>query len=102
MNPKLLIVDDDEEIRAQMKWALNKNYEIFLAEDRPGALAAFNEQNPLVVLLDLGLPPHPGNPQEGLAALSDMLARQRFAKIIIISGQGEKENALKAIGAGAY
>lgn len=102
MNPKLLIVDDDEEIRTQMKWALNKEYEVFLAEDRPTALSAFNEHRPLVVLLDLGLPPHPGNPQEGFAALSDMLGQQRFAKIIIVSGQGEKDNALKAIGAGAY
>ena len=102
MNPKLLIVDDDEEIRTQMKWALNKEYEVFLAEDRPTAVAAFNEQHPPVVLLDLGLPPHPGNPQEGFAALSDMLAQQRFAKVIIVSGQGEKDNALKAIGAGAY
>jgi two-component system NtrC family response regulator len=102
MNPRLLIVDDDEEIRAQMKWALNKDYDIFLAEDRPSALAIFNQQHPLVVLLDLGLPPHPGDPQEGLAALSDMLVQQRFAKIIIVSGQGEKTNALKAIGSGAY
>jgi two-component system, NtrC family, response regulator len=102
MNSKLLIVDDDEEIRAQMKWALNKDYEIFLAEDRASALAIFNEQRPLVALLDLGLPPHPGNPEEGLAALSDMLGQQLFAKIIIISGQGEKVDALKAINAGAY
>jgi len=102
MNPKLLIVDDDEEIRTQMKWALNKDYEIFLAEDRTSALAVFDEQKPLVVLLDLGLPPRPGNPEEGFAALSDMLAQQRFSKVIIISGQGEKVNALKAIGAGAY
>jgi two-component system NtrC family response regulator len=102
MNPKLLIVDDDEETRTQMKWALAREYEIFLAEDRQSALAIFNEQKPFVVLLDLGLPPHPGNPEEGLAALSEMLAQQNFAKIIIISGQGEKVNALKAIGAGAY
>src|SRR5882757_7143588 len=102
MNPKLLIVDDDEEIRTQMKWALNKDYEIFLAEDRTSALAVFDEQRPLVVLLDLGLPPRPGNPEEGFSALSDMLAQQRFSKVIIISGQGEKVNALKAIGAGAY
>jgi two-component system NtrC family response regulator len=101
-NPKLLIVDDDEEIRTQMKWALNQDYEVFLAEDRTSALAIFKEQRPPVVLLDLGLPPHPGNPQEGFAALSEMLAQQRFAKVIIVSGQGEKNNALQAIGAGAY
>jgi two-component system NtrC family response regulator len=102
MLPRLLIVDDDEEIRTQMKWALAKEYDISLAEDRASALGAFSEYRPAVVLLDLGLPPHPGTPEEGLAALSDMTTQDRFAKIIIISGQGEKTNALQAIGAGAY
>jgi two-component system NtrC family response regulator len=55
-----------------------------------------------VTLLDLGLPPHPGTPEEGLAALSELLSQDQFAKIIIISGQGEKSNALQAIGTGAY
>jgi two-component system, NtrC family, response regulator len=102
MNPKLLIVDDDEEIRTQMKWALSQDYDIVVAEDRAGALAAFSEHRPEVVLLDLGLPPHPGTPEEGLAALSDILGQNRSTKIIIISGQGEKANALQAVGAGAY
>jgi len=102
MKPKLLIVDDDEEIRSQMKWALAKDYDIFLAEDRANALGVLREQRPPVVLLDLGLPPHPGTPEEGLAALSEMIAQDQHAKIIIISGQGEKANALQAIGAGAY
>ncbi len=102
MNPKLLIVDDDEEIRTQMKWALAADYEVVLAEDRPSALEAFRAAQPRVVLLDLGLPPNPGNPEEGLAALSEMLAFDNLAKIVIISGQAEKENALRAIGAGAY
>lgn len=102
MKPKLLIVDDDEEVRTQMKWALLPDYEVFLAEDRASALTAFRDQRPLVVLLDLGLPPEPGTPTEGLAALSEMLAQDALAKIIIVSGQGEKTNALNAIGTGAY
>jgi DNA-binding NtrC family response regulator len=102
MIAKLLVVDHDEELRAQLKSGLGEEYEILVAEDRATALAILNEQKPLVVLLDLGLTPHPGTPQQGLAVLSDMLAQQPFAKIIIISGQGEKVNALKAIGAGAY
>jgi two-component system, NtrC family, response regulator len=102
MNPKLLIVDDDEEIRTQMKWALAKDYEILQAENRAGAVETFRSEPPAVVLLDLGLPPNPGNPEEGLATLSDLLALDRSAKIIIITGQGEKEIALRAIGAGAY
>jgi two-component system, NtrC family, response regulator len=102
MNPKLLIVDDDEEIRTQMKWALAKDYEILQAEDRASAIETFRSAHPAVVLLDLGLPPNPGNPEEGLATLSDLLAIDRSAKIIIITGQGEKDIALRAIGAGAY
>ncbi len=102
MKPTLLIVDDDEEISTQMKWALSQDYEVNLAEDRPSALESFRTKQPLVVLLDLGLPPSPGTPEEGLAALSEILTVNNAAKVIIVSGQGEKTNALKAIGAGAY
>ena len=102
MKPRLLIVDDDEEIRTQMKWGLAQDYEIFLAEDRPSALEQLSEHRPQVVLLDLGLPPRPAEPVEGLAALSEILNRDSLVKVIIISGQGEKANALQAIGAGAY
>ena len=102
MNPKLLIVDDDEEIRTQMKWALSRDYEVLFAEDRQGALETFNASRPAVTLLDLGLPPRPNECEEGLAALSDLLAIDGTAKIIVISGQSEKKNALQAVGAGAY
>src|SRR4030095_7130639 len=100
--PRLLIVDDDEEIRAQMKWALVHDYEVFLAEDRLSAMSTFREQHPRVVLLDLGLPPSPAAPDEGLAALSEILAHNSLVKVIIISGQGERMNAMQAIGNGAY
>jgi two-component system, NtrC family, response regulator len=102
MKPFLLIVDDDEEIRSQMKWALAEAYEILAAEDRPGAVRTFQEKRPAVVLLDLGLPPHPGEPIEGLAALSELLALDNTAKVIVVSGQSEKTNALRAVGEGAY
>ena len=102
MNPKLLIVDDDEEIRAQMKWALSNNYEVVLAADRESALRAFQADHPLVVLLDMGLPPRPADPEEGLAALSELIALDRLAKIIVITGQSEKGIGLRAIGGGAY
>src|ERR1035438_7475139 len=102
MNPKLLIVDDDDEIRTQMKWALANDYEILVAENRESAVEIFRAQLPAVVLLDLGLPPQPANPEEGLATLSDLLAMDRLAKVVIITGQGEKEIALRAIGSGAY
>ncbi len=102
MKPKLLIVDDDEEIRTQMRWALAADYEILAAGDRVTAGELFRSERPPVVLLDLGLPPQPAAPDEGLAALVELLAIDSLAKVVIISGQGEKEVALRAIGAGAY
>jgi len=102
MKPKVLIVDDDEEIRVQMKWALGQQYDVLLAEDRAGAANIFRSERPIVTLLDLGLPPHPNDCGEGLGALSDLLGIDETAKVIVISGQGEKKNALQAVGAGAY
>jgi two-component system NtrC family response regulator len=102
MKPKILIVDDDEAIRTQMKWALGENYEVHFAEDRKAAVEGFEANSPAVTLLDLGLPPRPNECDEGLAVLSDILAIDNTAKVIIISGQGEKRNAIEAVGAGAY
>lgn len=102
IKPKLLIVDDDEEIRAQMKWALGGEYELHMAGDRTEAIATFRKESPPTILLDLGLPPKPNECTEGLAALDEFLAIDSTAKIIIISGQGEKKNAIEAVGAGAY
>lgn len=100
--PKLLIVDDDEDLRKQMKWALAEEYDIVLAGDRENALTAFQRKKPDVVTLDLGLPPRPASVEEGFAALSEMLMANPQAKIIIITGRGEKEHALKAVKDGAY
>ena len=102
MKPKILIVDDDEAIRTQMKWALSENYDVHFAEDRRAAGEGFETNSPAVTLLDLGLPPRPNECDEGLGALSDILAIDNTAKVIIISGQSEKQNAIEAVGAGAY
>ena len=102
MKPNVLIVDDEEAIRTQMKWALSQDYDVHFAEDRKEALEAFQAHSPVATLLDLGLPPHPNQCDEGLAALSDLIAVDPTAKVIVISGQGEKQNALQAVGAGAY
>jgi two-component system NtrC family response regulator len=102
MKTHLLIVDDDENIRTQMRWALAEDYEVELAGDRPGALEACRRLKPGVVLLDLGLPPRPNEPEEGLLALSDILALQPRTKVIVITGQGDKGIAMSAVGQGAY
>ena len=102
MKPKILIIDDDEEIRTQMKWALRADHDVALATDRHSAIEAFHKHRPGVVLLDLGLPPSPNEPSEGMAVLSNLLTCDRASKVVIISGQSDRENAVRAIGAGAY
>jgi two-component system NtrC family response regulator len=102
VKPRLLIIDDDEDIRSQLKWALCQDYEVSLAEDRRNGLDIFRAERPPVALLDLGLPPNPGGPGEGFAALAELLAGDDLTKVIILTGQAEKENALRAVSEGAY
>jgi two-component system NtrC family response regulator len=99
---KLLVVEDDDTIRSQMKWALMQEYEVLVAENRAEALDLVTKERPEVVTLDLGLPPRPASPEEGFLALAEIKDQAPFAKVIVITGQGEKKNALEAIGRGAY
>ena len=99
---KLLIVDDDEDLRTQMKWALAKDYEVLLAEDRETAMAMMASKRPAVVTLDLGLPPQPAGVEEGFAILDEVINHYGQTKVIIITGRGEKEHALRAVEQGAY
>ncbi len=100
--PKLLIIDDDENILKQMKWALSETYDVFLAENRKKGLDLFRRELPLIVTLDLGLPPYPRDATEGLRALSEMLEMNPKAKILVVSGNADQANALQAIEQGAY
>ena len=100
--PTILIVDDDDEVRTQMKWALTQQYEVLLAENRQCALETFKKHRPEVVTLDLGLPPSPGDTREGFSALADLLHADSSLKVIVITGQDEKSNGMQAIGQGAY
>lgn len=100
--PKLLIVDDDDSIRSQMKWALSKDYSVVEAYDSASALNIVNASHPQVVMLDLGLPPKPRTAEEGLRTLKEILSFDPNIKVIIVSGNTERENALKAIEMGAF
>ena len=99
---KLLIIDDSEEIRKQLKWALGKDYAVLLAGDVKAALELFKLHSPKVVTLDLGLPPHPDGTEEGFKCLGEILKKNISPKVIIISGNDQRENTLKAIQMGAY
>jgi len=100
--PKILIVDDDDEVRTQMKWALAQQYEVLLAEDRKGALESMKQYRPSVVTLDLGLPPFPGDTREGFTTLAELLHSDSSLKVVVITGQDEKNNGMHAIAQGAY
>ncbi len=99
---KLLIIEDDAELRTQMKWGLSQEYQIFQAEDRLSALKIFKKERPPVITLDLGLPPQPTGVEEGFQTLGDILEHDPLSKVIIITGRDEKEHALTGIGGGAY
>jgi len=100
--PKLLIVDDDEDLRTQMRWALADEYEVLLAGDRLAALDTVRSQRPPLVTLDLGLPPDAGGASEGLAALEQIERLPDPPKIVVITGRAEREYALTAVDQGAY
>ena len=100
--PKVLIVDDDEQIRKQIQWFLSDEFDVYSAGNRQDAIEVFKKEKTPVVLLDLGLPPHPRDAVEGLQTLDDMLALNSFVKIIIVSGNSERKNALAAVDKGAY
>jgi two-component system NtrC family response regulator len=99
--PKLLIVEDDEGLQRQLRWAYD-DYEVVVAGDRASAIAMLRAEEPAVVTLDLGLPPDPDGTSEGFATLAEMLALKPDIKVIVASGHGARESALRAIASGAY
>ena len=97
----LLVVEDDEGLQRQLKWAY-EGYEVVCAGDRQAAIEALRAREPAVVTLDLGLPPDPDGTGEGFAVLEEILRLKPDTKVIVASGHGARESALKAIGMGAY
>ena len=99
--PKLLVVEDDEGLQAQLKWAYEA-YDVVIAGNRESALAALRAEEPAVVTLDLGLPPDPDGTSEGFAVLDAIMALKPDTKVIVASGHVARESALEAIRRGAY
>ena len=99
--PKLLIVEDDAGLQAQLKWAW-PDFDVIIAGDRASAIAALRAEEPPVVTLDLGLPPDPDGTTEGFAVLDEIMAIKPDTKVIVASGHGARESALQAVAKGAY
>jgi two-component system NtrC family response regulator len=99
--PALLIVEDDEGLQRQLKWAY-EGYDVICAGDRTAAIDALRAHEPAVVTLDLGLPPDPDGTAEGFATLEEILRLKPDTKVIVATGHGAQESALRAIALGAY
>lgn len=99
--PALLVIEDDEGLQAQLKWAYD-DFEVIIAGDRDSAIAALRQIEPVVVTLDLGLPPDPDGTTEGFAVLDAIMELKPDTKVIVASGHGARESALQAIEHGAY
>ena len=97
----LLIVEDDPGLRKQLKWCFDE-YAVVTAEDRETALAAVRRHAPPVVLQDLGLPPDAEGVTEGLETLREILAFAPGTKVIVVTGNGDRENAVRSVAIGAY
>jgi two-component system, NtrC family, response regulator len=100
--PKLLIVEDDDVIQTQLRYALADDYTLWFASSRSRALALVHEVHPEVVSLDLGLPPTPETPEEGLRTLEDILRAAPATKVIVLTGSGDRTIARRAIEGGAF
>ncbi len=98
---KLLIVEDDPGLLSQLKWCF-EGYDVATAGERNGAIAELRRHEPLVVLQDLGLPPNPEGVDEGLATLQEILRLSPHTKVIVVTGHGDQENALRSVALGAY
>jgi two-component system NtrC family response regulator len=99
--PRLLIVEDDPGLQKQLKWCFD-DYEVLVADNQAAALAALRRFEPPVVLQDLGLPPDPEGVSEGFATLLETLRIAPRTKVIVVTGQLDKANAVRAVGLGAY
>ena len=99
--PTLLMVEDDVGLQKQMRWSFDR-FNVVFADSCESAVAQLRRHEPAVVTLDLGLPPDPDTPNEGFRTLTEILALAPDTKVIALTGQNDRSNALKAISLGAY
>ena len=97
----VLIVEDDAALQKQIKWSLDR-FESVTAEDRESAMVQLRRCSPAVVTMDLGLPPDADSVSEGFKLLEQILGMDPDAKVIVLTGQNDQSNALKAVAMGAY
>jgi two-component system NtrC family response regulator len=97
----LLIVEDDPGIQKQLKWGI-EGCQTILASNQEEAITAIRRFMPSVVTLDLGLPPDPANASEGLATLKQIMHLAPKTKVIVVTGNDDRENAISAVAMGAY
>ncbi|HBG94636.1 MAG TPA: PEP-CTERM-box response regulator transcription factor [Chromatiaceae bacterium] len=96
-----MIIEDDPGLQRQLRWSF-EGCDVAVASDRQSALEELERFSPLVVTLDLGLPPDAGGTSEGFQALEDILSRAPDTKVIVVTGHNDRDNAVRAIGRGAY
>jgi len=101
-NNKILVVDDEEGIRNQLKWTFSKDYDVFLARDVDSAKNIVASESPDLVMLDISLTPDVGTETEGISLLQYILGLDNTIKVIMITGNDTRENALKCVAIGAY
>ncbi len=99
---KVLIIEDNPDIQTQMKWGLSQDFVVLQASERKYALRIFEKKLPKVVTLDLGLPPDKDGTSEGFACLKEIIDNAPDTKVIVITGNEDRENAMKAVQMGAY
>ena len=99
--PTLLIVEDDKGLQSQLRWHFDQ-YETVFAENRQDAIAALRLHEAAVVIQDLGLPPDVDGVDEGFKCIQDILRISPTSKIIVMTGKTDHENAIRAVGMGAY
>ena len=99
--PTLLVVEDDAGLVRQLRWGFD-GYDVVTAGTREEAIAALRRSEAPVVLQDLGLPPDPAGTAEGMATLQEIMSIRPQTKVIVMTGNGDKDSALRAIGSGAW